>query len=49
MQGSVIIRQKKAKACPGGPAAERAAAATPVLHVDIIRDTFWQTHPHVLA
>lgn len=49
MQGSVIIRQKKAKTRLDGTAAQRAAAALPVLHVDIIKDDFWRTHPDVLA
>ena len=32
-----------------GTAAQRAAAALPVMHVDIIKDDFWHTHPDVLA
>ena len=51
MQGTVIVRQKQAqvvKERADGTPVMRQVSTVVLKHVDIISESFWDTHPDVL-
>ena len=48
-KGSVIIRCKQLVSGTDREGTGKHRSATTVLHVDIIKDAFWQQHPELLA